>query len=106
MEFAGLAELQRICNWTPTFCAASRKTLPGDKMFQATEPRDGYARPIILHRYGGAKKSIPAKLPALAKQGWTTANAALLELEDHEPCWCGGAFTPVMGTTIYLRPNH
>ena len=64
-------------------------------MFQATEPKEGLTRPAILHGYGGATKGIPVKLPPLAKQGWTTANAALIGVDDLQPVWCGDAFTPV-----------
>ena len=35
------------------------RVLPGDKMFQATETKDGYSRPVILHGYSGAEKLIP-----------------------------------------------
>ena len=30
-------------------------SLPGDRMFQATEVVPGFQRPVIMHAYGGAK---------------------------------------------------
>ena len=75
------------------------RSLPGDKMFQATHVVDGFQRPCVLHGYGGAKSSMPTSLPALAGCGWTVLAAALLK----PPQWTQDGFRPVIGATIDSR---
>ena len=80
--------------------AVEIRSLPGDKMFQATHVIEGFQRPCVLHGYGGAKSSMPTSLPALAESGWTVLAAALLGTAAKAPLWTQNGFRPVIGTTI------
>ena len=80
--------------------AVEIRSLPGDKMFQATHVVDGFQRPCVLHGYGGAKSSMPTSLPVLAGCGWTVLAAALLGTTAKPPLWTQDGFRPVIGTTI------
>ena len=48
-------------------------SLPGDRMFQATEVVPGFQRPAIMHAYGGAKTGMERAL-ALARDSGQTTN--------------------------------
>ena len=45
-------------------------SLPGDRMFQATEVAPGFQRPAIMHAYGGAKTGMEGALASIAPEGW------------------------------------
>ena len=45
-------------------------SLPGDRMFQATEVVPGFQRPAIMHAYGGAKTGMERALASIAPEGW------------------------------------
>ena len=45
-------------------------SLPGDRMFQATEVAPGFQRPAIMHAYGGAKTGMEKALASIAPEGW------------------------------------
>lgn len=49
---------------------ASPIILPGDRMFQAQRIVSGKCRPVILHGYGGRKRSMPAGLASSGSAGW------------------------------------
>ena len=80
--------------------AVEIRSLPGDKMFQATHVVEGFQRPCVLHGYGGAKSSMPTSLPALAGSGWTILAAALLGTAAKPPLWTPDGFRPVTIRTL------
>ena len=51
-------------------------SLPGDRMFQATEVAGGHQRPAIIHAYGGAKAGMERSLASIAPEGWIPMAAA------------------------------
>ena len=78
-------------------------SLPGDRMFQATEVSNGLQRPAIIHAYGGAKVGMERNLASIAPEGWLPLAAAMLGTVDKPPMWASVGFRPVVGTTIDFR---
>ena len=78
-------------------------SLPGDRMFQATEVAGGHQRPAIIHAYGGAKAGMERSLASIAPQGWIPMAAAMLGTVDKPPMWASVGLRPVVGTTIDFR---
>ena len=62
-------------------------SLPGDRMFQATEVAGGHQRPAIIHAYGGAKAGMERSLASIAPEGWIPMAAAMLGTVDKPPLW-------------------
>ena len=78
-------------------------SLPGDRMFQATEVAGGHQRPAIIHAYGGAKAGMERSLASIAPEGWIPMGAAMLGTVDKPPMWASIGLRPVVGTTIDFR---
>ena len=78
-------------------------SLPGDRMFQATEITVGHQRPAIMHAYGGAKVGMERSLASIAAEGWIPMAAAMLGTVDKPPMWASVGLRPVAGTTIDFR---
>ena len=78
-------------------------SLPGDRMFQATEVAGGHQRPAIIHAYGGAKAGMERSLASIAPEGWIPMAAAMLGTVDKPPMWASVGLRPVVGTTIDFR---
>ena len=78
-------------------------SLPGDRMFQATEVSNGYQRPAIIHAYGGAKAGMERSLASIAPEGWLPLAAAMLGTVDKPPLWASVGLRPVVGTTIDFK---
>ena len=78
-------------------------SLPGDRMFQATEVTKGYQRPAIMHAYGGAKAGMESSLASIAPEGWLPMAAAMLGTVDKPPMWASVGLRPVVGTTIDFK---
>ena len=78
-------------------------SLPGDRMFQATEITAGHQRPAIMHAYGGAKVGMERSLSSIAAEGWIPMAAAMLGTEAKPPMWASIGLRPVAGTTIDFR---
>ena len=78
-------------------------SLPGDRMFQATEVTNGYQRPAIMHAYGGAKTGMERSLASIAPEGWLPMAAAMLGTVDKPPMWASVGLRPVVGTTIDFK---
>ena len=62
-------------------------SLPGDRMFQATEVVPGFQRPAIMHAYGGAKTGMERALASIAPEGWLPMAAAMLGTVGKPPMW-------------------
>ena len=77
-------------------------SLPGDRMFQATEITEGRQRPAIMHAYGGAKAGMERSLASIAAEGWIPMAAAVLGTAGKPPMWAS-VLRPVAGTTIDFR---
>ena len=78
-------------------------SLPGDRMFQATQVTTGCQRPAIMHAYGGAKVGMARSLASIASEGWLPMAAAMLGTADKPPMWASVGLRPVVGTTIDFR---
>ena len=78
-------------------------SLPGDRMFQATEITAGHQRPAIMHAYGGAKVGMERSLSSIAAEGWIPMAAAMLGTAAKPPMWASIGLRPVAGTTIDFR---
>ena len=78
-------------------------SLPGDRMFQATDVAGGHQRPAIIHAYGGAKAGMERSLASIAPDGWIPMAAAMLGTVDKPPMWASVGLRPVVGTTIDFR---
>ena len=78
-------------------------SLPGDRMFQATEIMEGRQRPAIMHAYGGAKAGMARSLASIAAEGWIPMAAAMLGTAGKPPMWASVGFRPVAGTTIDFK---
>ena len=52
-------------------------SLPGDRIFQATEITAGHQRPAIMHAYGGAKVGMEKSLASIGGEGWIPMAAVL-----------------------------
>ena len=78
-------------------------SLPGDRMFQATEITAGHQRPATMHAYGGAKVGMEKSLSSIAAEGWIPMAAAMLGTEAKPPMWASIGLRPVAGTTIDFR---
>ena len=78
-------------------------SLPGDRMFQATDVAGGHQRPAIIHAYGGAKAGMERSLASIAPEGWIPMAAAMLGTVDKPPMWASFGLRPVVGTTIDFR---
>ena len=78
-------------------------SLPGDRMFQATEVVPGYQQPAIMHAYGGAKTGMERALASIASEGWLPMAAAMLGTVGKPPMWANVGLRPVVGTTIDLK---
>ena len=78
-------------------------SLPGDRMFQATEVVPGFQRPAIMHAYGGAKTGVERALASIAPEGWLPMAAAMLGTVGKPPMWASVGLRPVVGTTIDLK---
>ena len=78
-------------------------SLPGDRMFQATEVAGGHQRPAIIHAYGGAKAGMERSLASIAPEGWIPMAAPMLGTVDKPPMWASFGLRPVVGTTIDFR---
>ena len=78
-------------------------SLPGDRMFQATEITAGHQRPAIMHADGGAKVGMERSLSSIAAEGWIPMAAAMLGTEAKPPMWASIGLRPVAGTTIDFR---
>ena len=78
-------------------------SLPGDRMFQATEITAGHQRPAIMHAYGGAKVGMERSLASIAAEGWIPMAAAMLGTVGKPPMWASVGLRPVAGTTIDFR---
>ena len=75
-------------------------SLPGDRMFQATEITAGQQRPAIMH---GAKVGMERSLSLIAAEGWIPMAAAMLGTAAKPPMWASFGLRPVAGTTIDFR---
>ena len=78
-------------------------SLPGDRMFQATEIMEGRQRPAIMHAYGGAKAGMARSLASIAAEGWIPMAAAMLGTAGKPPMWASVGLRPVAGTTIDFK---
>ena len=78
-------------------------SLPGDRMFQATEIMEGRQRPAIMHAYGGAKAGMARSLASIAAEGWISMAAAMLGTAGKPPMWASVGLRPVAGTTIDFK---
>ena len=78
-------------------------SLPGDRMFQATEITAGRQRPAIMHAYGGAKVGMERSLASIAAEGWIPMAVAMLGTAGKPPMWASVGLRPVAGTTIDFR---
>ena len=67
-------------------------SLPGDRMFQATEVAGGHQRPASIHAYGGAKAGMERSLASIAPEGWIPMAAAMLGTVDKPPMWASVGF--------------
>ena len=92
-----LPSLQMIPGLTPVF------SLPGDRMFQATEVTNGCQRPAILHADVGAKAGMERSLASIAPEGWLPMAAAMLGTVNKPPLWANVGLRPVVGTTIDFK---
>ena len=79
-EQGALPSLLMMSGIAPVF------SLPGDRMFQATEIMEGRQRPAIMHAYGGAKAGMARSLASIAAEGWIPM-AALQENRQCGPVW-------------------
>ena len=93
----GVSSLLMMPGIAPVF------SLPGDRMFQATEVAEGYQRPAIMHAYGGAKTGVERSLASIAPEGWFPMAAAMLGTVDKPPMWASVGLRPVVGTTIDFK---
>ena len=78
-------------------------SLPGDRMFQATEITAGRQRPAIMHAYGEPRWGMERSLASIAAEGWIPTAAAMLGTAEKPPMWASVGLRPVAGTTIDFR---
>ena len=80
------------------------QVLPGDKIYQAMEIKQGFMRPAILHGFGtSAKQRLPTRLAELAQFGWLPLAAALFGTVDWQPQWLHHNFLPVIGLRVHAK---